>query len=521
MSCRSTKNADLFLTGIYLRLSRDDGNSHESESIQNQRDFLLKYVNENQLTLVDIYVDDGWSGTNFDRPDFQRMIEDVESGRINCIITKDLSRLGRDYIMTGHYIEKYFPEHNVRYIAVNDGVDTFETGTNNDMTPFKAVFNDMYAKDISKKVRTSLHTKKIKGDFIGSVAPYGYRKDPANKNHLIIDEDTAPIVKGMYDMYMEGYSVKGIADKLTMEGIPTPSQQKGLRATQQSLVRGIWNDVIVRRILTNPTYIGNITQNRTQKINYKVSHRKKIDRDSWIVVEGTHEPIVTQEEFDAVQAVMQKKSCKRACKNSRTHLLAGLLYCADCKKKMTFQNDSGERFYTVCTTFRRYYAEKLCTSHRVREDILEKDVIRLLREQAQRYLDKDEIVKKCEDVDTGEGSLTAQRVRLDGKLKELSRTTTNAYMDKARGILSEADFIEISKAIGRERDVITRQIADVDRRIALIHETFGQRNDNEMKSLLERFLQFEDISHSMLVMLIDKIIINNDRSYQIYFNFHI
>lgn len=449
------------------------------------------------------------------------MIDDVEAGKINCIVTKDLSRLGRDYIMTGHYIEKYFPEHNVRYIAVNDGVDTFENSTNNDMTPFKAVFNDMYAKDISKKVRTSLNTMKQNGDFIGSVPPYGYKKDTENKHHLVIDEETAPVVKKMYSLYINGKTVKGIADFLTKERIPTPSQQKKLKATQQPLFRGVWNDAIVRRILTNPTYIGNITQNRASKINYKVNRKRKIDKDNWIVVEGTHEPIVTQKEFDAVQTIMQKKAYHRQpLKNSSNeHLLAGLLYCADCKKRMTFHNDKGVRPYTVCSTFRAFYGQNLCTSHRVREDHLETAVIKALKEHAKKYVDKEFVIEQSADADMGETELIKQQEYLQIKLDEFSRTLTNAYMDKVRGILSENDFLSINQNISAERTAVVKQISELAKQISKLKELHKSTDNAEMRELLENFLQFEDINHNMLTLLIEKIVINDDRSHKIYFNF--
>ena len=226
-------NYKIFNVGIYLRVSQEDEKEGQSESIGNQQDFITRYVLEQGWNLTNVYIDDGWSGLNFERPDFKRMIADIESKKINLVITKDLSRLGRDYIDTGYYLERYFPQKNVRYIAINDGIDTFSQNGNTDMSPFKAVINDMYAKDISNKVRTALHTKKLKGDFIGSVAPYGYMKDPNNKGKLIIEEETAEVVKQIFEIFLEGGTKLGIANKLSMQGVPTPSQSKNLKATQK------------------------------------------------------------------------------------------------------------------------------------------------------------------------------------------------------------------------------------------------------------------------------------------------
>lgn len=504
-------------TALYLRLSHDDGENRESESIHNQREFLLKYVTDNNLSLVDIYIDDGWTGTNFDRPDFQRMIRDVEAGKINCIITKDLSRLGRDYIMTGHYLEKYFPEHGVRYIAVNDGVDTFENSTNNDMTPFRAVFNDMYAKDISKKVRTALNTKKQNGEFIGSVPPYGYKKDPSDKYHLVIDEETAHIVRRIYSMYIEGYSTVRIAAALTAEGVPTPSQVKNLTATQLPMYKGVWNNVIIRRILQNPTYIGNVTQNWSRKINYKIDKQRKIPKDERITVSGTHEAIISESDFELAQTIMQKRSYQpvRKCKE---HRLAGLLICADCGKRMTFQSDRGERIYAVCATYRRY-RKTICTAHYMREDYLEQEIVANLKEHARKYLDTDKIVKSANDSHEQIDSLSKTSQSLEHKLEEFSKTITNAYIDKSKGFLSERDFSAISASVNADRERIAQQLEDIKRQI---NKQKNTSQDNEAtQTLLKEFLTFDEMPRNIFAALIDKVVINSDKTFQIYYNFHI
>lgn len=272
---------------LYLRLSRDDEKNTESESIANQRLFLRNYAREHGFKITAEYCDDGYSGTTFDRPAFIEMLSQIEQGNISTIMTKDLSRLGRDYIKTGYYLEQYFPLHNIRYIAVNDGIDTVNENACNDMAPFRAVFNDMYAKDISKKVRCALDTKKREGKFIGAFAPYGYKKHPDDHNKLIIDNAEAEIVKEIFALRLRGKSNLYIAKHLTEKNITTPSGKSEK-----------WNDVTIRRILMNETYTGSLVQNKSKTINYKVHKRIYLNESHWVVVPCTHEPIISKEIFN-------------------------------------------------------------------------------------------------------------------------------------------------------------------------------------------------------------------------------
>lgn len=508
---------NVFDAGLYLRLSRDDGNVGESESIQNQKTFLMKFAVDNGFNLVDIYIDDGWSGLNYERPEFKRMIADIEGGKINCVITKDLSRLGRDYIMTGHYLERYFPEHGIRYIAVNDGVDTASNNTSNDMTPFRAVFNDMYAKDISKKVRTALETKKASGLFVGSVAPYGYKKDQTNKNHLVIDEETAYIVRKIYSMFIGGKTIHNIASQLSAEHIPTPSAIKGLSATQKAEHKGLWNDGIIERILTNPTYIGNLTQNRSRKINYKVQKKRNLPKEQWIISEGTHEAIISNEDFETVQSIISKKRYKP--KRTKMHLLSGLIKCSDCHGTMTFSDDRDGRCYLVCANSRRYYKEKMCTSHRIREDYVEKELIGQLKEAAKYYLDKDKILEKCNNNSGKENELSKEFTRIENRLSEISKMITSLYADKIKGIITENDFIEMNKSFNNERSELSKQMSEIEQRLKEMSNV--KADDGVLKKILEQFLLFETVEPNMLAVLVDKIEIFEGKKIKIYFNFSV
>ncbi len=287
---------------LYLRLSRDAGDGAESESISAQRVFLMEYCRKNSFEIAGIYVDDGFSGTNFDRPGFSQMIKDALDGRFRIVITKDMSRLGRDYIATGEYIERFFPENGIRYIAVNDGVDTEFDSDGNDMIAIKAVFNDMYAKDISKKVRTALDSKKACGKFIGSSAPYGYKKDEKDKNRLVPDENTRANVKRIFDEFIGGKNMSEISRGLTADRVPTPSEQKNIGTRKSPR----WNSVMIKRILSNPTYAGNLTQGFEKRLSYKSKKRIKVRVQERITVLRTHEGIVDKETFEKACARLKK-----------------------------------------------------------------------------------------------------------------------------------------------------------------------------------------------------------------------
>lgn len=496
-------------TALYLRLSRDDGQEGASESIKNQRSFLERYANENNLIVEKVYADDGYSGTTFERPSFKQMIQDIESGKINCVITKDLSRLGRDYIMTGHYLERYFPEHDVRYIAVTDGFDTFSTIANNDMSPFKAVFNDLYAKDISKKVRTAIATKREQGKFIGAISPYGYKKDAADKNHLVVDEDTAVIVREIFSMALAGLPLLSIANQLSAEGIKTPSQYKGLKSTQQRW-SGVWNDGMIKRILTNETYIGNLVQNRTRKVNYKVNKKLVLPPSEWVIVEGTHEPIVKTDDFKQVQQLLQQKKYDYQKRKGTPHLLSGIVYCADCNSPMSFIKESDTRSYLVCSTWRKHASLHLCSSHCIRESIVEEAIKEKLREITKQFSNVEDLlsIQRYDFLDEKK-ELNQCTVRL----KTVNRTLLALYKDRAAGIVPEKNYIAFSTELNHEGECLSNRIEQLNEKI----ENGG--NHELMSKFLADFLTFQELDRALLITLVKRILIGNDKEITIEFNF--
>lgn len=499
------------LTALYVRLSRDDGTVNDSESIINQKTFLLDYAKTNSLNVVEIFSDDGFSGLTFDRPDFNRMIKMIEDKKINTVITKDLSRLGRDYIEVGKYIDKYFPTHNVRYIAVNDGIDTESQSSTNDMTPFRAVFNDMYAKDISKKVRTALTAKKINGKFIGSQPPYGYKKDPRDKNHLIIDEETAVYVRQIYKAFLAGDTILGIAHKMSMNKVPTPSQQKHLTATQNTF-KGIWNDVIVRRILTNPTYVGHLTQNMSRKISYKVDKKVRLPKSEWIIIKNTHEPIISQADFDAVAQMLSKHGYNKQQRAGKTHLLSGLVFCKDCGGSMSFVKQSEKRIYLVCSRWRKNAKLGVCTSHCIREDYVENVIKNNLRALASVVNTSEILTDANAFFDRGNDNERLLE-SLKRKIELCKNTALSLYKDKISKVISEEEYIELNRGIKSERAVYKQQFDE------LQTEAEQTSTKKDMKMLLTNILSFESVDRNTLLMLIDRVYIGKNKDIEIQFKF--
>ena len=286
----SSQKQKSFRVGMYIRLSREDGDKLESTSITNQRDILTRYISENEkLTLIKEYVDDGYTGTNFDRPGFQNLIEDIENNVIDMVITKDMSRLGRDYIQTGYYMQKYFPDKRVRYVSILDNIDTLEDEGMSDIAPFKAVLNDMYAKDISNKIKSVLHEKKKNGQFVGTTAPYGYEKDPENKYQLIVIQKESEVVKKIFELYLQGNGLTKIAKILTEEEVPVPILSRNNANGRKTALYYCWKQTTISRILRNPVYIGNLPQLKRRKLNYKSTKRVQVDKEDWLIVENTHE----------------------------------------------------------------------------------------------------------------------------------------------------------------------------------------------------------------------------------------
>lgn len=510
------KKNTAFKAGIYCRLSRDDDNFSESESITNQKRMLAKYAEEQKFEIFDYYIDDGISGTTFNRPDFQRMIADIETKKINLVITKDLSRLGRDYIQTGYYIEVFFPQKNVRYIAINDGVDTY--GSDNDIAPFKNILNEMYAKDISKKVRAAFRTKVEHGEFIGSFAPYGYKKNPENKNKLIIDECSAKIVKRIFSMTMEGYGLNKIARVLNDEGIPNPTMYARLNGSNYTNNMRMektyyWTNTTIRRMLVNEVYIGVLVQGKQRTKSFKCKQRISIDENDWITVENSHEPIIDLETWNKVQSMISVR--KRVTQNGETHLFSGLVKCADCGRFMSLGKHHRGFEYFVCGTYKNY-GPGHCTRHGIHFENLYNLVLEDIRYHAGlSEIDEQAIIEKLSSKYQLEKSARLNELKnelaaVEARNKEIDMIYKQMYEDRVKGILPENRFVEVCRQYNAEQERISLRMKELQEKLK--GEETASRELNYWTKLLKKYINVSELNKSILNELIDKIVIGDKKT---------
>ena len=512
----------IYRVGLYIRLSReDDDKGYESESITNQKSLLFQYVKENNLKVHDIYIDDGYSGTNFDRPDFNRLLNDIELGRVNMVISKDMSRLGRDYIGTGNLIEKYFPEHNVRYIAVTDNIDTFLDSANNDIAPFKAIMNDMYAKDISKKIKSSLKAKQKEGKWVGGRPPFGYEQDPENKNHLIINEEQSVVVKRIFAMCLSGLSFFKIAKELTDEGIKTPAQYYCFEwKNNYNLKYGKWHSKTIRDILTNQTYVGDLVQNRRSKVNYKVKKVIKNNPKDYIIVENTHEAIIDKDTFYEVQKRIPKNVGRNEKKEN--HLLDGLLYCGDCGHRISIQarRKRDNRCYTICNYYRTYMRQRLCTTHSNNYDELEKIIINSLMKMCLNYINKDKIKNAVLNNLSKDNKANNKKELeiLTNDIKQINDNLDIIYIDKLNEKITEEQFERVKVKLENELNIKQKRYNELSNSI---NDNINKESKNKMiNEYINKFLSMKEPTRELIINLIDKIEIFEDKTINIKVSFN-
>lgn len=520
MSFNIMNNID-YRVGIYIRLSKEDEEKEkysESESIGNQRALLMQYIKENKLNFIAEYVDDGISGTSFDRPGFNKMIEDIENGKINMVITKDLSRLGRNYVQSGYYTETYFPEHNVRYIAILDNIDTAIDSANNDIAPFKSILNEMYAKDTSKKINSVLQSKRKQGEYLGT-APYGYKKDPENKYHLIVDEEAAKVVKLIFEKYLEGYGTMQIADYLSEQKIPIPSDYNKKKRGTKSITYGLWAQSTVRFILSNEIYTGTVIQGKRKKLSFKSKKFIDVPEEDWVRVPNMHEAIVSVEDYERAKRIIESTKGSRVVEND--YLFKGLLRCYDCKGYIGIRSpDKNGNIYGRCQRYGRYGKFDVCSPHNFSYQVFEESMILVLKEICKEYSNKkrlEEIAKRSKSKEDKELDLKNRLKTYESQIQKETRKLELLYEDRLSEIITVDSYIENANRIKTQVKEYQERIKDIQQELS--GEENSKNKDEKLNNLVDEFLNMEKPTKEIIREFIDKIEIHSDKQVDIYFNF--
>lgn len=512
-----------FNTALYIRLSREDGDNMESESITNQRDLLHLFLEKTKekLVYIDEYVDDGFTGSNFDRPSWKKLMKDLEKGKVNTIITKDLSRMGRDYISMGEYIERIFPEKGIRYIAINDDIDTLHETPGLEFLQFKLMFNDYFLKDTSKKIRKVLRSKKEKGEFLGFKAPYGYLKDPSDKHKLIVDENVRPIIKKMFLLAYTGKSPRQIANMFSKEHISTPSVYANLNRGMKSTAYELWCPRTIEEMLTNETYIGNMTQGRRRKINYKSKKEIRTPKEEWIIIKNTHKAIIDKKIFDTVGELLKKNKNKPTGNNIM--LLSGFMVCKECGHKIGINKSSdGKRYYCHCSYYTAHSKYGLCTPHSLNYKKLENLVLEEIRKMCKEYVDSTTFKDKIEESRKKNDIKVKKQIEiniLEKKIRTNKVYIDKVYEDKLNGNIDIEMFNRLTIKYKDEILSWKKRIESIEKEISTLDKV---DTDKERKDILEKineYLALEKPTRALLVNLIDKILISEDKTIEIHYKF--
>ena len=510
------------ITALYCRISLDDGGDSESMSISNQKIMLRDFAEKNGMFQYEYYVDDGYTGRNFNRPAFQRMIADIEAGKIGCVITKDLSRLGRNYIEAGSYIEIFFPKHSVRYIAITDGVDSL-TRQEMDITPFKNILNDMYSRDISKKVLSGITIRSRQGKFCGGTPPLGLMRDPEDKGHLIIDPKTAPIIRKIYDYALDGLGCMRISKKLMEEKIPVTHVKSN---TERQENYYYWAGSRISHILRNPFYKGAHLVFRTHQKGIRSNTYNIIPREEWEIIENCHEAIVSPEEWDKVQELIDRRPTIQGNSCPYYNIFHGLVYCATCGKSMQVryekvgrtnknrftgeQREPIDKAYYICQTYNRL-GKSACTSHKLEARDLYDLVLKDIQELAKTVLkDADAFYQQLSNrmerrymMDVSQ--MQKEREGLESRNREIDEMFLNLYTDKAKGILSEQRFVKLTATMEQEQEENQRRLQELMR---MLQQSDAQ--ESEVRTFIREIRQYatiQELDETVLNRLISRILV--------------
>lgn len=506
----------------YIRLSREDGDKAESDSIGNQKKLITDYLEDREdFVLYDLYTDDGLTGTNFNRPSFCRMIADIEAGKVNCVVVKDLSRFGRDYIDTGKYLERYFPDHGVRFISITDHIDSMKQAYDM-LLPIKNIFNEQYARDISKKVHASLKTKQRAGEFIGAFASYGYRKSSIDKNKLVIDEYAAGVVRKIFGLYLEGHGKIRIAAMLNEAGIVCPSEYKKINGDQYRNSNRLdgtsyWTYSTIHRILQNEMYIGNMVQNRkSQKMRGK---SKAQNREDWIVVKGTHEAIIDDETWNKAQDLLKRRTRNLDLDSSKS-IFAGFLKCGDCGRALTKKTgnpqQSGSNVHYYCGTYVRS-GRQFCTPHTIPHQVLEKIILDDLQTILQSIDDIREIIEPNRAADGGKKQINEnERRRLRTELEKVRSLKKAVYEDYRGELISKDEFCAYRQDYLKKEELLQKQLESFERRQ---DEAAPDLFDTPWVKHLLAQKTIEKLDRDIVVEMIQEITVYENQKIKITYNF--
>lgn len=509
---RNKNNGGEKITALYCRLSRDDELSGDSNSIVHQKEILSAYAEKRGFENTRFYVDDGYSGTNFNRPDFLRMMDDVNNGLVGTIIVKDMSRFGRDYIMVGYYTEIMLPQMDIRFIAVNDNVDS-ENQADNDFTPFRNIINEWYAKDTSKKIRSVLKAKGNSGKHLSVIPPFGYKKDPNDKEKWIIDEDAAQIVRKIYRLYLDGNTMGGIARMLTAEGIETPklyAVNRGIKHYKAATYPEIWSRISVEYILSNYEYTGSTVNFKTKRKSFKNKKQWIQSKEDWAVFEGTQEAIIDKETFETVQKM---RGTKRAyTKFNEVNIFSGLLYCADCGGKMTIRRRKEDRRKDafICSTYRKK-KKNLCTEHAIKVNALEQIVLADIRkvcsyvkQYEQEFV---EDFRKCSVKESArlQSVVKNELKKAESRLSEIERIIVKLYEEKVCGRMPEERFELLAKNYETEQAELKQKTEAL--KLSLAAKEESDSSLAKFISLVRSYTDVKELTPEILNSFIDKIYI--------------
>jgi len=507
-----------YRVGIYTRLSKDDGNDGESISIDTQKHLLTKYVQEQNWQIAEIYVDDGFSGTNFDRPDFKRMMKDIENNKLDCVITKDLSRLGRNYLQCGYYLEIFFPEHNVRYIALTDGVDTINN-TSMDITPFKNLLNEMYVKDTSKKIKTAIKTRFENGKCMVTYAPYGYLKDPNDHNHLIVNEELRPIIKKIYDLCtINDLGVRKIMMYLREHKVVRPCiylSKQGITGFDRFKKYGdySWTENGIRNILRSPIYAGNIVANKRIKLSMKSKKRICQRQEDWSIVYGTHEGIVTQEQWNLAQQLMNKRRHEKT-NGGYENIFAGIIKCADCGYAMCPTTAHRRKrpnvidcVQYVCNNY-DLYGKKNCTQHSIEARTLQEIVLQDINKLAEKAMNDKKFVETLQEKLKAEyknedKTIHKEENKLNKRLNELDNLFKKLYEDRVTENITERNYKMMSETYQKEQNEILEKLDKIE--TSQREQKQIDNNVLEFTDIIKNYTKLEELTRPIVTSLIDRI----------------